>query len=72
MKCDDPATSGGGGTKGGGGGGTDEEDPCPCPDSKNMGPYWLSMSELAHPLILSSKDGISTFGDSGDGGERGG
>jgi hypothetical protein len=72
MKCDDPATSGGGGTNVGGGVGTDEEDPCPCPDSKNMGPYWLSMSELAHPLILSSKDGISTCGDSGDGGERGG
>jgi hypothetical protein len=25
-----------------------------------MGPYWLSMLELAHPLILSSKEGIST------------
>jgi hypothetical protein len=37
-----------------------------------MGLYWLSMSELAHPLILSSKEGISTCGDSGDGGERGG
>jgi hypothetical protein len=36
-----------------------------------MGPYWLSMSELAHPVILSSKEGISTCADSRDGGERG-
>jgi hypothetical protein len=50
----------------------EDEDPCPCSNSKNMGPYWLSMSELAHPLILASKDGISTCGDLGDGGEQGG
>jgi hypothetical protein len=43
-------------------GGVYDEEPCSYSDSKDMLPYSFSISELAHPIIWFSNDGISTSG----------